>query len=199
MTSFGEDMQALVLAGGRSSRMGRDKSLMQIDGKSLIRITLERLIDSGHSVILVMASDEAQEFRQKSSVGELAKAAVWRRDDKPHSGMIEALLTGIRDGAIDATKPLQISSVDSPWLQSKLYSKLRMSMGKNIDIVVPYCKTPHPLHSLVRVDPLNEALNPGNGPLKSQIKAMRWKAVDCTGQGLQNVNSPSDLRMNWDS
>ena len=56
-------MQALVLAGGRSSRMGRDKSLMQIDGKSLIRITLERLIDSGHSVILVMASDEAQEFR----------------------------------------------------------------------------------------------------------------------------------------
>ena len=192
-------MQALVLAGGRSSRMGRDKSLMQIDGKSLIRITLERLIDSGHSVILVMASDEAQEFRQKSSVGELAKAAVWRRDDKPHSGMIEALLTGIRDGAIDATKPLQISSVDSPWLQSKLYSKLRMSMGKNIDIVVPYCKTPHPLHSLVRVDPLNEALNPGNGPLKNQIKSMRWKAVDCTGQGLQNVNSPSDLRMNSDS
>ena len=142
-----------------------------------------------------MASDEAQEFRQKSSVGELAKAAVWRRDDKPHSGMIEALLTGIRDGAIDATKPLQISSVDSPWLQSKLYSKLRMSMGKNIDIVVPYCKTPHPLHSLVRVDPLNEAINPGDGPLKNQIKAMRWKAVDCTGQGLQNVNSPSDLRM----
>ena len=192
-------MQALVLAGGRSSRMGRDKSLMQIDGKSLIRITLERLIDSGHSDFLVMASDEAQEFRQKSSVGELAKAAVWRRDDKPHSGMIEALLTGIRDGAIDATKPLQISSVDSPWLQSKLYSKLRMSMGKNIDIVVPYCKTPHPLHSLVRVDPLNEAINPGNGPLKNQIKAMRWKAVDCTGQGLQNVNSPSDLRMSSDS
>ena len=192
-------MQALVLAGGRSSRMGRDKSLMQIDGKSLIRITLERLIDSGHSVILVMASDEDQEFRQKSSVGELAKAAVWRRDDKPHSGMIEALLTGIRDGAIDATKPLQISSVDSPWLQSKLYSKLRMSMGKSIDIVVPYCKTPHPLHSLVRVDPLNEALNPGNGPLKNQIKAMRWKAVDCTGQGLQNVNTPSDLRMSSDS
>ena len=192
-------MQALVLAGGRSSRMGRDKSLMQIDGKSLIRITLERLIDTGHSVILVMASDEDQELRQKSSVGELAKAAVWRRDDRPHSGMIEALLTGIRDGAIDATKPLQISSVDSPWLQSKLYSKLRMSMGKSIDIVVPYCKTPHPLHSLVRVDPLNEALNPGNGPLKNQIKAMRWKAVDCTGQGLQNVNSPSDLRMSSDS
>ena len=69
LTSFGEIMQALVLAGGRSSRMGRDKSLIQIDGKSLIRITLERLIDSGHSAILVMASDEVQESRQKSSAG----------------------------------------------------------------------------------------------------------------------------------
>ena len=62
LTSFGEIMQALVLAGGRSSRMGRDKSLIQINGKSLIRITLERLIDSGHSSILVMASDEDQEL-----------------------------------------------------------------------------------------------------------------------------------------
>ena len=93
LTSFGEIMQALVLAGGRSSRMGRDKSLIQMDGKSLIRITLERLIDSGHSAILVMASDEVQESRQKSSAGELAHRVVWRRDNVPHSGMICLLYT----------------------------------------------------------------------------------------------------------
>ena len=80
LTSFGEIMQALVLAGGRSSRMGRDKSLIQINGKSLIRLTLERLIDSGHSSILVMASDEDQESRQRSSAGDLAHGVVWGRD-----------------------------------------------------------------------------------------------------------------------
>ena len=69
LTSFGEIMQALVLAGGRSSRMGRDKSLIQMDGKSLIRITLERLIDSGHSVILVMASDEVQNLDRSPALG----------------------------------------------------------------------------------------------------------------------------------
>ena len=193
LTSFGEIMQALVLAGGRSSRMGRDKSLIQINGKSLIRITLERLIDSGHSSILVMASDEVQESRQRSSAGDLAHRVVWGRDNVPYSGMIEALLKAMSDETLDPTKPLQISSVDSPWLRKELYQKLRMNLTKDVDIVVPRDKIIHPLHALFRVEALAAELSPVAGPLKHQIQRMRWRAVDCEGLGLGNVNHPGDL------
>ena len=193
LTSFGEIMQALVLAGGRSSRMGRDKSLIQINGKSLIRITLERLIDSGHSSILVMASDEDQESRQRSSAGDLAHGVVWGRDNVPYSGMIEALLKAMSDETLDPTKPLQISSVDSPWLRKELYQKLRMNLTNDVDIVVPRHKIIHPLHALFRVEALAAELSPVAGPLKHQIQRMRWRAVDCEGLGLGNVNHPGDL------
>ena len=199
LTSFGEIMQALVLAGGRSSRMGRDKSLIQMDGKSLIRITLERLIDSGHSAILVMASDEVQESRQKSSAGELAHRVVWRRDNVPHSGMIGALLKGMSDETLDPNEPLQISPVDSPWLRKELYQSLRMNLANDVDVVVPRDEIIHPLHALLRVDAISRELSPMAGPLKQQIQRMRWRAVDCEGLGLGNLNHPGDLRINPDS
>ena len=88
-----------------------------------------------------MASDEVQESRQKSSAGELAHRVVWRRDNVPHSGMIEALLKGMSDETLDPNEPLQISPVDSPWLRKELYQSLRMNLANDVDVVVPEMKS----------------------------------------------------------
>ena len=138
-----------------------------------------------------MASDEVQESRQRSSAGDLAHGVVWGRDNVPYSGMIEALLKAMSDETLDPTKPLQISSVDSPWLRKELY-KAYVWSAHNVDVVVPE-KIIHPLHALLRVDALSRELSPMAGPLKHQIQRMRWRAVDCEGLGLGNVNHPGDL------
>ncbi len=46
------DVTAVVLAGGRSSRMGFDKALVEIDGKPLIRLTVDRLLELFERVVV---------------------------------------------------------------------------------------------------------------------------------------------------
>ena len=61
LMNCGDRMQAMILAGGRSSRMGRDKSTLIIDGRTLLKITIDRLVLAGHSKIVILAADEQQE------------------------------------------------------------------------------------------------------------------------------------------
>ena len=68
-----------------------------------------------------------------------------------------------------------------------------MNLTNDMDIVVPRDKIIHPLHALFRVEALAAELSPVAGPLKHQIQRMRWRAVDCEGLGLGNVNHPGDL------
>ena len=44
---------ALILAGGKSSRMGRDKALLSINGQSLLAHMQQLAIDSGAAEVLV--------------------------------------------------------------------------------------------------------------------------------------------------
>jgi molybdopterin-guanine dinucleotide biosynthesis protein A len=53
---------AVVLAGGKSSRMGFDKSFIEVKGKPLIKILIEELNKEFHEIIVVTNSPE--EYRQ---------------------------------------------------------------------------------------------------------------------------------------
>ena len=128
----------------------------------------------------------------------IAHRVVWRRDNVPHSGMIEALLKGMSDEYWIPTSPPNLP-YDSPWLRKELYQSLRMNLANNVDVVVPRDEIIHPLHALLRVDALSRELSPMAGPLKQQIQRMRLRAVACEGLGLGTLNHPGDLRINPDS
>jgi molybdenum cofactor guanylyltransferase len=94
-------VNGFVLAGGQSTRMGRDKALLEIDGRPLIELALEKLRALRLSPLIV------------GSRSDLAAFASVIPDIHPHSGPlggIEAALA-VSDSDQDLFLP-----IDLPWL-----------------------------------------------------------------------------------
>ncbi|MDW8026557.1 MAG: NTP transferase domain-containing protein, partial [Armatimonadota bacterium] len=47
-----EDLTVVLLAGGRSKRMGKDKALLEWQGEPLLKILAERFQAAGYSVLI---------------------------------------------------------------------------------------------------------------------------------------------------
>jgi len=189
----GDSVQAMVLAGGRSTRMGRDKSILTLNGRALLAITIERLLLAGHSRIVILAADEQQKNSQKDAMDGIFGNIEWLLDLIPHQGLIEALTSGARRSNFDQTLPLQLSAVDSPWLDHSIYPALKKALHGDTEVVIPADQRLHPLHSLVRSPSVLEGVNPDDGPLRDQLKRLNSVIVPWPESELINLNAPSDL------
>lgn len=112
----------VVLAGGRSTRMGRDKAWIAVDGESLIVRQLRLLRESGVGRLLVSvaAGDPAGPDRFRS---ELPHAVVCLRDARPDGGPLVGIARAL--GALQAGEShLVVLAVDLPRLRSDLLGTL---------------------------------------------------------------------------
>ena len=189
----GDCMQAMVLAGGRSTRMGQDKSTLVLNGRALLTITIERLLQAGHSRIVILAADEQQKNSQKNAMDGFFGNIEWLLDPIPHQGLIEALVSGVRRSNFDQSQPLQLSAVDSPWLDHSIYPALQKVLLGDIEVAIPADQRLHPLHSLVRFPSVLEGINPDEGPLREQLRRRKSVIVPWHESELINLNAPSDL------
>ena len=95
------DFDAVVLAGGRSSRLGgRPKALLQLDGSTLLRRTLEAVRGAGR--IAVVGPDdllaEMDIFRRSVAS---APRVLLTREDPPFSGPAAGIAAGVQALAAD--------------------------------------------------------------------------------------------------
>ena len=84
----------VVLAGGRSSRMGRDKALVEVAGRPLASIAAQALADAGAAEVLVIGGDA-------DALGGLGLAVV--ADEHPGEGPLGAIITALaraREGIV---------------------------------------------------------------------------------------------------
>lgn len=56
------NLETFVLAGGKSSRMGRDKGLVEIKGKPMISFILKKLKETGLHTSIIANKEEYQKF-----------------------------------------------------------------------------------------------------------------------------------------
>jgi molybdopterin-guanine dinucleotide biosynthesis protein A len=144
-------MTSIILAGGRSSRLGRNKALQIIGGRSLIQRVVDRL--AAVSTEIIIATAHGEEIPCSSDV-RLRTVA----DTHPGKGP----LAGIYSGLTASSSPCAIVvSCDTPFVSVGLLEYMtRIYPG--FDIVVPRMKEKvEPLcavYSKNCVDPIRELL-----------------------------------------
>jgi len=109
LRSLPEALAGFVLAGGRSSRMGRDKALVELDGRTLAALAVDKLKAAGLSAVIAGA---------RSGLGHLAPVVA---DEAPDEGPLRGVCT-----ALGSTKaPLTVFvPVDMPLIPAALLSHL---------------------------------------------------------------------------
>ena len=182
-------MRSLILAGGRSTRMGRDKCLLEIDGVACIQRVAMALAEAGLEPIRISVSSP-EHMEKYGSVIDPSLQVEWVIDSVPNAGPIEAILEALTDPFCN--DPLQIAPVDVPWLEMSTLLELENRIGDN-EVAIPISSgVLHPLLSLVRPMVAN-SVGSDRRPLKEQFSEIGHVLVEVDERSVKNINSPEDL------
>jgi molybdenum cofactor guanylyltransferase len=185
---------AAILAGGRSSRMGRDKALLEIDGRRLLDRCADALRPIASPIIVVADTPDRFSLPAYRTVADLY----------PGAGPVGAIVTALL--ALGEGWHL-IVACDMPFLKTELLQLLVSRAGDDFDAIVPRIEDrPEPLCALYRqtcVGPLQAFLKGGERPAAHRaLRAVRTRYVeepDLRGAdphllSFVNLNTPEDAR-----
>ena len=187
---------AVILAGGRSSRMGGgDKCLLPIAGKSLIAHILERLAPQTSDILINTNSDPAPFLKFGLPVLPDALSGF--------QGPLAGLLTGMRWSRRRHPRAAHLLSVasDVPFLPGDLVTALFSELAsQNVDIAIASCALgTHPTLGLWPVDLANRL---EQDLLRTPVRSMhRWmdqfRVAHATfaSEALANINTPAELEI----
>lgn len=182
----------IVLAAGTSSRMGRNKLLLQFDGESLLRGSVRRAIAAGLDPVIVVLGHEADRTRQE--LDGLPCTAVVNRD-YAQGGVHLSLRTGI--AALPETADATVVMLaDMPFVTTDMLATLmRQFRGGAAPLVVSQygdVQAPPTLYARPLFAELASAEGPGCG--KAVVRRHREEAavVAWPAERLDDVDVPDD-------
>lgn len=201
----------LILAGGSSRRMGKDKLLLPVPPKGvpLVRHVAERLLPLTAKVT-VIANDAgvcaavrgiAREEGYRDGVGTESRTAVsCLRDESPGDGPLGGLATGLR---VAEQWALTVAG-DMPFISAACCRYLIESSGVDCDAVVPvFDGRAQPLHAVYSrrsLPAVERALAAGMRRMDSFWREVRVRTVEAEAMRafdpdlltFTNVNTPSE-------
>jgi molybdopterin-guanine dinucleotide biosynthesis protein A len=132
------EVTAIILAGGKNLRLGRDKTLEIIGGKSLIERVLERLKPLTNQIIIVTSTKPFNlpfAFKIKTTM-----------DAYPGKGPLGGIYSGLL--ASQSTYNI-IVACDMPFLNTRLL-RYMLELSSNFDAVIPRLEESmiEPLHAV---------------------------------------------------
>jgi molybdopterin-guanine dinucleotide biosynthesis protein A len=189
--THGRQIGGFILAGGESSRMGRDKAMLELDGMPLI-VRAARLVESIAVAPTIVGAPER--------FAELGWKVI--PDDSPGSGPLGGIATALR--ASEAEWNLVIAC-DLPYLtRAWLEFLVGRALASEADAVLPMNERgAEPLCAMYskRCEPVvRVALDRGTRKVTDGLAGLRiktiepteWKAFDSDGLLFKNMNSPAD-------
>ena len=186
-----DKLTVAIQAGGKSSRMGTDKSFVLFQGRPLIEVVREAVEGLGDELIIVTNKPDDYAPLGLPMVGDLY----------PETGPLGGIYTALHH----ATHPhLLTVACDMPWLNRPLLEYMA-GLRSTADVIVPrWDKFPEPLHAVYSqacLEPIREKLEAqmykitafyGRVSLRF-IDRAEIERFDPDGRSFINVNTAQDL------
>lgn len=181
----------IILAGGKSTRLGQDKSLLELEGRPLIAHTTHRLAALSDDLIIVTNDHERYESL------ELPARLV------PDVRRGVGALMGIYSGLLAARHPQALAvGCDMPFLNLRLL-RYMLSLIDGYDAVVPrldgYLEPLHAIYRKTCLPYMADLLDRGQRQIIAFFDQVRIRYVeqeleelDPRGLSFLNVNTPAD-------
>lgn len=179
---------AVVLCGGKSSRMGSPKAFLAMDGETFLHRTLEQLQDFDEILLSINGSERNLPPQYQAVV-----------DQYPACGPMGGLHAAL---SVCQSEALLAVACDMPYFSSELARLLREHLTPAVDAVIPV--TPdgryHPLCGIYRktLGPVfQKYLQNGDYKLRSALGQIRVCYIPVTPSlafCLRNVNTPEEYQ-----
>lgn len=191
-------LAGLVLAGGRSSRMGGgDKTLLPLAGRPLMSYVIQRL-QAQLGMVAISANGDPNRFAGFD-------LPVLPDTVPGHAGPLAGVLAGLEWAVGTGASGLVTVAGDTPFFPTALVQRLAYVGGGTRIGVAQSCGRPHPVFALWPLalrSPLAAFLAAGEHRVMSFIERHDWIGVDFAPEaGLHgpfdpffNINTPEDLR-----
>ena len=191
----GRDVTAVVLAGGRSSRFGRDKLAEPFAGGTVLDHAIAAVGPLVGETIVVAATDGPRE---------VPAGVVVVRDLRPFEGPLAGLLVGLRH----VTQPaVLLVGGDMPTMVEPVLEALLAELA---DPAIDAAMLEHdgqgrPLPGALRAEPARQAgerlVARGERSLRALYGALTtaviaeptWRALDPDARTLRDIDTPADL------
>lgn len=190
-----ERVAAVVLAGGRSMRFGRDKLAEPIDGRPMLDHVIERLRAVTAEIVVVAAAGSMADI--PSDVGLV-------HDDAPFEGPLAGLAVGL--SAVDpGVERVIVVGGDMPTIVPAVLDRLLAALERRQAAVLADDERARPLPLAIRRSAGAEAaerlLEEGERRLRALLERLdvevipeeRWREDDARGETLRDVDVPGDL------
>ena len=186
------DLCAVILAGGKSSRMGSNKALLDFGGQPLIGVLVDRIRPITNQILISSNDPTCYEFLKLPVI--------------PDHYMGQGPLAGLHAAMLWNECSLYIAlACDLPNLQAPLLRKLT-SFAKDYDVAIPRTRDglAHPLCAVYRrtclpvvENSLHRGVNKMIEILEEPSLSIRWIGPEeghFEDADLANINTPEDLR-----
>ena len=181
-------LAGVVLAGGASRRMGRDKATLIVPGRFAGLTLVEHLVG-----VLTQRCDPVFVVAAQEQLLPDLPARVLR-DERPGLGPLPAVGLGLRAAAQDGAPRAFVCAVDMPFLTPELIDQLAEAAA---DVVLAHAGRDHYLAGVYRtalaeiVDAMVAAGERRMGALIERVDVRRVTLTDASS--LANLNSPDDV------
>ena len=190
------DFPAAILAGGKSRRMGQNKSFLSIRGRPAVLLVAESLLEVFSDVYVF--ANEAAPYREMGFrvLGDLLAG------NDSLGGLHAAVASAGAAGAAGEARVF-VTGCDMPTLQPALLDGLA-SLAEGRDVVIPiYRGYPEPLcavYSAACREPIERSIEGGNLKMiafHEEVRVLRveeevWRAWDPGALSFRNMNTPED-------
>ena len=189
-------MDSIILAGGRSTRLGRDKASLHLNGEPLLHRTISRLERLSNEIIIVLAPGQQMPVLPDSPRIRIVT------DIMPGKGPLIGIYSALQVSKDDRCLAV---ACDMPFLNVYLL-RYMMGLAPAFDVVIPRVNNlPEPLHAIYSKRCLNileEMIEQGDLKVVNLLRRAKVRyvekseidAYDPEHLSWFNINTPDDLK-----